>query len=91
VSASIKVIIRSYDIMSACLPKDMHLDRKLGQPIPVELVAGTDVGGMFKELPWLGSPLDDTILVFVNGQSATLDHKLREGDIVDLITPAAGG
>jgi molybdopterin converting factor small subunit len=69
----------------------MHLGRKLGQPIPVELVAGTDVGGMFKKLPWLGSPLDDTILVFVNGESATLDHKLGEGDVVDLITPATGG
>ena len=90
-NASIKITIRSYDIISACLPADTLIDRKLGKPIVVDLKSGIDVEGMFKELPWLGNPIDDTILIFVNGQQAYLDQELRSGDILDLITPAAGG
>lgn len=47
--------------------------------------------GMFKELPWLGKPLEDSILIFINAQQAALNDELRSGDVLDLITPAAGG
>ena len=90
-NASIKVTIRSYDIITATLPEDMRLDRKLGKPIVVELQSGTNVEAMFEELPWLGNPLEDTILIFINGEQAVLSDELRSGDVLDLITPAAGG
>ena len=90
-NASIKVTIRSYDIITATLPEDMRLDRELGKPIVVELQSGTNVEAMFEELPWLGNPLEDTILIFVNGEQAALSDELRSGDVLDLITPAAGG
>ena len=87
----IKVTIRSYDVITAALPKDMRLDRSLGKPLVVELKEGAKVIDIFKKLPWLGRPFDDTILVFINGQAEKLYSELQSGDIVDIMTPSGGG
>lgn len=87
----INVKIRSYDVITAALPEDMRLDRTLGKPLTVELEEGAKVIDIFEKLPWLGRPLDDTILVFINGQAEKLFSQLHEGDTIDLMTPSGGG
>ena len=83
------VKIRSWDVVTAAVPKDVHLD--LEKPIEVEVEPGTDMGGLFKKVPWLGRPIEDTIVILVNGQPKGLDCVLYPGDVVDLLTPIAGG
>jgi len=90
-NASIKITIRSYDVISAALPEDMRLDRMMGKPLVVELEEGANVLDIFKKLPWLGRPFDDTILVFINNQAETLNSKLESGDTIDIMTPSGGG
>ena len=87
----IKITIRSYDVITASLPKDMRLDRSLGKPLVVELGEGAKVIDIFEKLPWLGRPFDDTILVFINGQAEKLNSELQSGDTIDLMTPSGGG
>jgi hypothetical protein len=87
----IEVNIRSYDVITAALPEDMRLDRSLGKPLVVELEDGAKVMDIFKKLPWLGRPHDDTILVFINGQAEMLYSELHSGDTIDIMTPSGGG
>ncbi len=87
----IEVKIRSYDVITAALPEDMRLDRSLGKPFVVELDDGAKVIDVFEKLPWLGRPLDDTIIVFINGQAGMLYSELQPGDTIDIMTPSGGG
>ncbi len=86
-----KITIRSYDIVTALLPRDMRLDRIMGKPLVVELQEGARVLDIFEKLPWLGRPLEDTILAFVNGESGMLNDELKSGDVIDLLGPSGGG
>ncbi len=87
----IEIKIRSYDVITAALPEDMRLDRSLGKPLIVELEEGAKVIDIFEKLPWLGRPLEDTIVVFINGQAEKLYSELQSGDVVDIMTPSGGG
>jgi len=87
----IKVKIRSYDVITAALPEDMRADRSLGKPFVVELEDGAKVIDIFEKLPWLGRPLEDTILIFINGQAEMLYSELQSGDTIDIMTPSGGG
>ena len=77
--------------MTALLPEDMRLQRIMGKPVVVEPEEGTSVPDIFEKLPWLGRPLEDTILVFVNGKAGMLNDKLKSGDTIDLLRPSGGG
>jgi hypothetical protein len=90
-SSTIEIKIRSYDVISASLPEDVRLNRTMGEPIPLELEQGSRVVDIFKKIPWLGRPLEDTIVVFVNGEAGTLHSVLKSGDTIDLMTPSGGG
>jgi|GEM_PF-6526352 molybdopterin converting factor small subunit len=90
-SPTIEIKIRSYDVISASLPDDLRLNMSMGEPIALELVQGSRVIDIFKKVPWLGRPLEDTIVVFVNGEAQTLNCELKSGDTIDLMTPSGGG
>jgi len=87
----IKVTIRSYDVINAALPEDMRLDRIMGKPLLVELEQGARVIDIFKSMPWLADPIRDTVVVFINSQTETINSQLHDGDILDLMTPSGGG
>ena len=87
----IKVTIRSYDVISAALPEDMRSDRIMGKPLHVELEKEARVIDIFKKLPWLADPIEDTVIVFINGKAETINSLLHDGDILDLMTPSGGG
>ena len=87
----IEVNLRSYDVISAALPKDMKFDQPIGEPLVVELDEGAKIVDIFNKLPWLGRPYEDTILVFINGQAETLMSELKSGDTIDILTPSGGG
>jgi hypothetical protein len=90
-SPTIEIKIRSYDVISASLPEDVRLNRSMGEPIVLELEQGSRVVDIFKKIPWLGRPLEDTIVVFINGEAGTLHSELKSGDTIDLMTPSGGG
>ncbi len=87
----IEVKLRSYDVISAALPKDTSFDQPIGEPLVVELDEGAKIIDIFNKLPWLGRPYDDTILVFINGEAKMLMSELESGDTIDILTPSGGG
>jgi hypothetical protein len=88
---TIEVTIRSFDVINAALPEDMRLDRIMGKPLVVELEQGARVVDIFTILPWLANPIEDTVIVFINGEAATINSTLQAGDVLDLMTPSGGG
>jgi hypothetical protein len=88
---TIEVTIRSFDVINAALPEDMRLDRIMGKPLVVELEQGARVVDIFTILPWLANPIEDTIVVFINGEAATINSTLQAGDVLDIMTPSGGG
>jgi hypothetical protein len=89
--ATIEVTIRSFDVINAALPEDMRLDRIMGKPLVVELEQGARVVDIFTILPWLANPIEDTVIVFINGEAATINSTLQAGDVLDIMTPSGGG
>ena len=77
--------------MGAALPEDLQQDFDAGRPLAVEVEPGTTIEGLFRKLPWLGSPFEEFIVVSVNGQQRGLDYVLQSEDAIDVIIPAAGG
>jgi hypothetical protein len=88
---TIEVTIRSFDVINAALPEDMRLDRIMGKPLVVELEQGARVVDIFTILPWLANPIEDTVIVFINGEAATINSTLQAGDVLDIMTPSGGG
>ena len=88
---TIEVTIRSFDVINAALPEDMRLDRIMGKPLVVELEQGARVVDIFTKLPWLADPIEDTVIVFINGEAATINSTLQAGDVLDIMTPSGGG
>ena len=88
---TIEVTIRSFDVISASLPEDMSMDRIMGKPLVVELEQGARVVDIFTILPWLANPIEDTVIVFINGEAATINSTLQTGDVLDIMTPSGGG
>jgi sulfur carrier protein ThiS len=88
---TIEVTIRSFDVINAALPEDMRLDRIMGKPLVVELEQGARVVDIFTKLPWLANPMEDTVIVFINGEAATLNSGIQSGDVLDIMTPSGGG
>jgi hypothetical protein len=88
---TIEVTIRSFDVINAALPEDMRLDRIMGKPLVVELEQGARVVDIFTKLPWLADPMEDTVIVFINGEAATLNSGMQSGDVLDIMTPSGGG
>ena len=88
---TIKVTIRSFDVISAALPEDMRLDRIMGKPLVVELEQGARVVDIFTKVPWLANPIEDTVIVFINGEAGTINSELQTGDTLDIMTPSGGG
>lgn len=65
--------------------------RKSEQEIQeVELEANSDLVDLFAAVGVPDKEFEFTLLL-VNGQPVQKDHKLQEGDIVSLVTPADGG
>jgi sulfur carrier protein ThiS len=89
--SSIKVTIRSYDVITAALPEELRADREMGKPLVVELKENAKVVDIFTELPWLANPIEDTVVVFINGEAATINSTLQAGDVLDIMTPSGGG
>lgn len=89
--STIEVTIRSYDVVTAALPEEMQLDRSMGKPLVVELESGAKVVDIFTKLPWLANPIEDTVIVFINGEAATINSKMQSGDVLDIMTPSGGG
>lgn len=89
--ATIEVTIRSFDVINAALPEDMRLDRIMGKPLVVELEQDARVVDIFTKLPWLANPIEDTVIVFINGEAATINSKMQSGDVLDIMTPSGGG
>ena len=87
----INITIRSYDVINAALPEDVRLDRIMGEPLRVTLEQGARIIDIFKKLPWLADPKEDTVIVFINSEAETINSPLHDGDIVDLMTPSGGG
>ena len=83
--------IRSCGFMGATLPENLQPDFDSGRPLAIEVEPGTTIEGLFRKLPWLGSPFEEFIVVSVNGQQRELDYILQPEDVIDLIFPAAGG
>ena len=88
---TIDVTIRSFDVINAALPEDMRLDRIMGKPLVVELDQGARVVDIFTKLPWLADPIEDTVIVFINGEAATINSTMQTGDVLDIMTPSGGG
>ena len=88
---TIEVTIRSYDVITAALPEDLRSDRNMGEPLVVELEENARVVDIFSKLPWLADPIEDTVIVFINGEAATTNSTLQSGDTLDLMTPSGGG
>ena len=88
---TIEVTIRSFDVINAALPEDMRLDRIMGKPLVVELEQGARVVDIFTKLPWLADPIRDTVIVFINGEAATINSTMQAGDVLDIMTPSGGG
>ncbi len=73
--------------------------RLAGEPGPggyarVTLPGGATVHDLLTSLPALGPPeaFDDIMIhVFVNGGLVGFDHRLSEGDKVDIHIPVSGG
>ena len=83
--------IRSCGFMGAALPEDLQQDFAADKPLSVEVEPGTTIEGLFRKLPWLGSPFEEFIVVSVNDQQRELDYVLQPEDVIDVIIPAAGG
>ena len=88
---TIEVTIRSYDVITAALPEEMRLDRNMGKPLVVELEENSRVVDIFTKLPWLANPIEDTVVVFINGDAGTINSTLHAGDTLDIMTPSGGG
>ena len=88
---TIEITIRSFDVINAALPEDMRLDRIMGKPLVVELEKGARVVEIFTKLPWLADPIKDTVIVFINGEAATINSTLQADDVLDIMTPSGGG
>jgi len=89
--STIEVTIRSYDVVTAALPEDMRSDRDLGKPLVVELEENARVVDIFTKLPWLANPIEDTIVLCINGEAGTINSTLHAGDTIDIMTPSGGG
>lgn len=57
----------------------------------VELAAPATVEGSLAALGWLMQVQEAKVAVAVNGEIASRDRVLADGDLVDLLPPVAGG
>lgn len=66
---------------------------RLGPPElrSLEIAGPATVGGSLAALGWLASVESGRVAVAVNGEIASRDRALAEGDQVDLLPPVAGG
>ena len=87
----VKVKINSCGFMGDTLPDDVRLAFDTGKQVLVEVENGTCIGELFENMPWLGRPYEEFIVVSINGQQKALDYVLQQDDVVDVIIPAAGG
>jgi molybdopterin synthase sulfur carrier subunit len=60
----------------------------IGEAFPVELEAGTTVGGLVRQLEL---PDKEIKLIFVNGIVRDLAHVLLDGDELGIFPPVGGG
>lgn len=65
-----------------------HPDSAAGVPFQVELPENSTIQNL---LEILEIPIDETKITFVNNQIQPLDYQLKEGDIVGIFPPVAGG
>jgi len=84
---TIDVTIRSYDAVTAALPEELRSDRSMGKPLVVELEENARVVDIFTKLPWLANPIEDIVVVFINGEAGTINSTLKAGDTLDIMTP----
>jgi len=89
--STIEVTIRSYDVITAALPEELRSDREMGKPLVVELEENAKVVDIFAVLPWLANPIEDTVVVFINGEVGMINSTLQSGDTLDIMTPSGGG
>ncbi len=88
---TIEVTIRSYDVITAALPEELRSDREMGKPLVIELEENAKVVDIFTVLPWLANPMEDTVVVFINGEAGMINSTLQSGDTLDIMTPSGGG
>ena len=61
---------------------------EVGEPIQVELEAGTTIAGLIDRL---GIPVKEVFITTINGHVVKRDHGLRNGDNVCLYGIVVGG
>ncbi len=64
----------------------MHLRKDRIQT--VELADGSDVGELVRQL---GIRIEEVGVLSINDRQATLDQRLKAGDVVSIIPPIGGG
>jgi molybdopterin converting factor small subunit len=57
-------------------------------PYPTETSEGSTIGDV---LDHVGVPREKPRIIFVNSRHAHLDHVLRDGDVLAVFPPVAGG
>jgi sulfur carrier protein ThiS len=67
--------------------------RRLSQPETPglwqgEIPAGTDIAGLVR---LLGTRVEELAAAALNGDPATMETRLNDGDVVILVTPVGGG
>jgi len=75
------------------LPQALREIERPGQPLTLTVAADTTVADLLAAYPslGLGGPEFDLILVFVNGQLTSVDHRLSDGDELAFHIPPTGG
>ena len=61
---------------------------RAGEPPLIEIAPGSTVDDV---AALLGIPPEASRITLVNGRDATGEHQLREGDVVSMFPPLAGG
>ena len=61
---------------------------RTGKPLDLELPEGSTLSDL---VVYMGLPIDELKLIFVNGRSQELDYRLDHGDQVGLFPPVGGG
>ncbi len=85
-----RVDVRLFSYFRDYLPQGSN-----GGKARLDLPDNSDVRGIFKKLslpvPLIDNDTNLPFIILINGQKASLDHTLEEGDAVSLYPPIAGG
>ena len=66
----------------------LFLDLRQHQDSRIELKEGADAEDLIR---CLSIPIEEVGVLSINNRSATIDNKLKDGDVITIVPPIGGG